>query len=198
MLSPTNVHFTKQIRDLAVEAEQLFAELRQNLRQAHTINYESILYIEDPTEIEYSLFRRDIDFRIEHILKLHGLTRNMIYSTDFNDSFTLQPANIDVSPDMSLREFFDINFTWHCENVSIIDSIADNSTDDLFNMLGFVLSSGIESEKYVYREIERIRYFLQITKDTIASLDSVGSKIDEINDDLFDDYEQLYLNVTTD
>lgn len=65
-------------------------------------------------------------------------------------------------------------------------------------MLGFVLSSGIESEKYVYREIERIRYFLQIIKDTIASLDSVGSKIDEINDDLFDDYEQLYLNVTTD
>lgn len=198
MLSPTNVHFTKQIRDLAVEAEQLFTELCRNLRQAHTINYESILYIEDWTATEYSLFRRDIDFRIDHILKLHGLKRNMIHSTNFNESFTLQPTNIDVSPGMSLHEFFDLDFAWHCENASIIDSIADNSTDDLFNTLSAVLSSGIESEKYVYREIERIRYFLQIIKDTIASLDSVGSKIDEINDDLFDDYEQLYLNVTID
>ena len=195
MLSPDNVVYTKQIEDLAIDADQLFETLLNKLQSVHRICYDSILYIEDPSAEEFFRFRSDIEFRIEHILQMNGLKRN---AAALDGEFTLQPADLDVSPDMSLQEFFDRNFTGHCENASIIDAIATKSTDHLFAMLRSVLSSGTISEQYIYREIARIRYFVQIIKDTIESLDSAGSKINDIADSLFDDYQQLYLDVQVD
>ena len=198
MLSPDNVVYTKQIKDLAIEAEQLFETLLSKLQLVHRICYESVLYIEDPNAAEYSLLMRDVDFKIDHILKTHCLKQNMIRTTGFDEDFTLQPANLDISPDMSLQEFFDSNFTGYCENMSIIHAVATKSTDDLFDTLGFVLSIGEINEQYIYREIERVRYFLQIVKDAIESLTDAGSKINEITDSLFDDYQRLYLDVQVD
>lgn len=190
-----NTHYTRQIEELTIEAEQLFNELHHKLQTVYSINYDSILYIEDPFAEEFFRFQSDIEFRIEHILQMHGLKRNAV---TLDEEFTLQPADLDVSPDMSLQEFFDRNFTGHCENASIIDAIATKSADDLFKTLSIVLSDGTISEQYIYREIERVRYFVQIIKDTIESLDSAGSKINEITDRLFDDYQRLYLDVQVD
>lgn len=198
MLSPDNVVYTKQIKDLAIEADQLFETLLNKLQLVHRICYESVLYIEDPNAAEYSLLMRDVDFKIDHILKTHCLKRNMIRTTGFDEEFTLQPVNLDISPDTSLQEFFDLNFTGYCENMSIIHAVATKSTDDLFDTLWFVLSIDEINEQYIYREIERVRYFLQIVKDAIESLTDAGAKIDEINDDLFDVYQRLYLDVQVD
>lgn len=198
MLSPDNAVYTKQIKDLAIEADQLFETLLSKLQLVHRICYESVLYIEDPNAAEYSLLMLDVDFKIDHILKTHCLKRNMIRTTGFDEEFTLQPVNLEISPDMSLQEFFDRNFTGYCENASIIDAIATKSADDLFKTLSIVLSDGTISEQYIYREIARVRYFLQIVKDAIKSLTDAGAKIDKINGDLFDDYQQLYLNVEID
>ena len=192
------MHYTKQIKDLAIDTDQLFETLLSKLRSVHRICYESVLNIEDPTAAEFLIFNRDIDFKIDHILKTHCLKRNMIRTTGFDEEFTLQPSNLDISPDMSLQEFFDRNFTGHCENASIIDAIATKSADDLFKTLSIVLSDGTISEQYIYREIERVRYFVQIIKDAIESLDSAGSKINEIADSLFDVYQRLYLDVQVD
>ena len=150
------MHYTGQIEDLAIEAEQLFNELRRKLQIVYSINYDSVLYIEDPFAEEFFRFQSDVEFKIEHILQMHGLKR----AITLDEEFTLQPADLYTSSDMTLQEFFDRNFTGHCENASIIDAIATKSADDLFKTLSIVLSDGTISEQYIYREIERVRYFV--------------------------------------
>lgn len=185
LISVDESEFVQRIKDIQAVYESVFNRLRWHLRYVYALNYESIFGASniDTDALEY--FISDIDSEVERMLAKHRLTKTKTYGTGI---FTVQPTELDVSEDMSLREFTELNFLTKVNDSTFAHVLSYMEADEISLQLATLSYDGVMSNDEIEQEFLSLEEFIEDVRDLLKVFISFRAELRELNDELFEEY----------
>lgn len=183
--------YVSELRDLSSFLKSSFSRLKWRLRYRHSVHYELIT---DDKELNIEWlenFKDDVTSRIDDILKKRELHKDKIFKSG---TFELNPGKIKICKDMRLQEFVDINVVSEKSEFVFIKESCFMSTEELRQKLHRLRLDKIMTDRQVKEEIEWLSNFIEFVNEIIQSHDNFRKDLNEINDNLVEDYKHSYLD----
>lgn len=177
--------FVQRIEDIQSVYESVFNQLRWHLRFAYAINFDSMLGSNDVTDKNLEHFIDDIDYEVERMLTKHRLTKAETYGAR---AFTVRPTELDVSEEMSLREFTENNFLTKVNDSTFVHVLSYMEADEISLQLATLIYDGVMSNDEIEQEFLSLEEFIEDVRDLIKAFIDFRAELRELNDELFEEY----------
>lgn len=119
------------------------------------------------------------------MLTKHHLTKANTYRTGI---FTVRPTEFDVSEDMSLREFTELNFLTKVNDSTFVHVLSYMEADEISLQLATMIYDGVMSNDEIEQEFLSLEEFVESVRDLLTVFIGFRAELRELNDELFDEY----------